>query len=231
MPSTFAKVRNKPSARRSRWFAPSSVRYDLTYLGWGSRFYSVKPGLFKCSKGWSYETVKEGSPTLILDGKTMQTSMGDAFIFGRGCAHGWTDQPNRRTEVLVWIWQAPPRGPGCLPSADELVHCKLNPNSLREIERIHAACRQEVSFPDECTPLALERLHMELDIHLARNKQPRPRARSASEQLALAIGWMRGNLSARRPVTTLCDYLQMSSGALEHLFLETQAETPLSYFQ
>jgi AraC-like DNA-binding protein len=230
MPSTFAKIRNKPSPRRSRWFASPSARYDLTYLGWGSRFYSILPGPFKCSKGWSYEMVKEGSPTLILKGETLQASTGDAFIFGRGCAHGWTDQPERRAEMLIWIWQSPPRGPGCLPAADGLVRCRLNPTSLREIERIHATSRREVSFPDDCTPLALERLHLELDSLLARNKQPKSRARSASEQLALAIRWMRENLSARRPVTTLCDYLQVSSDTLEHLFLQKLGESPASYF-
>jgi AraC-like DNA-binding protein len=231
MPSTFSKVRNKPSARRSRWFAPAAAPYDLKYLGWGSRFYGVKPTPCKPSHGWSYEAVKSGSPTLLLDGDTVQTKVGDLFIFDLACAHGWRDRPERRTEMLVWIWKSAPRSASCRPSPGGFVRHALNAATLRQIERIHAASRQEVSYPDDCTPLALERLHLELDILLGRNQQLKSRARSASEQLALAIGWMRENLSARRPVTTLCDYLQMSSGAVEHLFVEKLGKTPSSHFQ
>ncbi|MBI4027065.1 MAG: helix-turn-helix domain-containing protein [Verrucomicrobia bacterium] len=230
MASTFSKVRNKPSPRRSRWFASPSVHWDLRYLGWGSRFYSVNPTLCKRAQGWSYQIVKHGTPILILKGEKLAATMGSLFIFGPDFPHGWTDSPDHRSELLTWIWKTPPRSPQCRPPSDGFLKYTLRSGMLRQIERIHAACRQEVSFPDEFTPLALERLRLEMDILMSRFKQPAMPALTASKRIDLAICWMRENLSTRRPVTFLCDYLQMSSGALERLFMARIGEAPSSYF-
>ncbi len=156
--------------------------------------------------------------------------MGDMFLFGPDCAHGWTDRPDYRSELLTWIWKTPPRSHHCHPPSDGYLKYMLNSDALRQVERIHAACRQEVSFSDECTPLALERLRLEIDILMARLKQPSMPALPSSKRIELAIRWMRQNFSARRPVTFLCDYLQMSSGAMERLFMDKLGEQPSSCF-
>lgn len=231
MSSAFTKVRNKPNPRRSRWFLPTSVNWDLRYLGWGSRFYSVNPTPTKRAQGWSCHVVKRGTPILTLEEKKLTATGGNVFVFGPECAHGWTDHPGERSEFLVWIWKTPPRSPLCRPPSDRYLKETLNPAALRRVERIHAACRHEVSFPDGSTPLSLESLRLELEVLLARRKQPVTPAFSASKRAELAIRWMRENLASRRPITFLCDYLQMSSGALERLFMDKFGEGPSSYFQ
>lgn len=231
MPTTFAKVLNKPSARRSRWFLPSSVNWDLRYLGWGSRFYSVNPTPTKRALGWSCHVVKRGSPILTLEGRKRIATAGSVFIFGPECAHGWTDRPHQRSEFLVWIWKSAPRSPHCRPPSDRYLEETLNSAALRRVEQIHAACRQEVSFPDPSTPWAMESLRLELEVLIARLKRPVASAPSPSRRVEQAVRWMKENLASRRPITFLCDYLQMSSGALERLFLDELGETPSSCLQ
>lgn len=231
MPTNFNKVRNKPNPRRSRWFLPTSVNWDLRYLGWGSRFYSVNPTPTKRAQGWSCIVVKTGSPALTLEGRKLTTTAGNVFVFGPECAHGWIDHPGERSEFLVWIWKSPPRSPQCRPASDRYLKETLTPAALRRVEQLHAACRQEISFPDGSTPLALESLRLQLEVMLARLKQPAPPALSDKRRVEEAIRWMEQNLTSRRPITFLCDYLQVSSGSLERLFLDQHGETPSSHFQ
>ena len=108
---------------------------------------------------------------------------------------------------------------------------KVAPRIVRQLQQIHAGCRQEVAHPDGLTPLALERLRLEPELCLGRMRQSQSPLPAASNRLDLAIRWMQHNLSVRRPVSFQCDYLQVSPSSLERLFLDNLGELPSSHFQ
>lgn len=226
-----SKTAGKPTPRRSRWFAPRPGEWDLAYLGWGVRFYGINPVALKSSDNWSYQLVISGSPTLNLLGRTVATTAGDLFLFAEGCLQGWIDKPDRRSELLVWLWKSPPRCSECIPPRAGYLMWKASPRVVRQLQQIHARCRQEVANPDGLTSLALERLRLELELNLGRMRQSQSPLPAASNRLDLAIRWMQHNLSVRRPVSFLCDYLQVSPSSLERLFLDNLGELPSSHFQ
>jgi transcriptional regulator GlxA family with amidase domain len=118
-----------------------------------------------------------------------------------------------------------------VPPAGGYLLWKLPATVFRQLQQNHARCREEVARPDGLTTLALERLRLDLELCLARMKQSKSRLPEAANRLDLAIRWMQQNLSVRRPVAFLGDYLQMSATALERLFLENVGELPSAYFQ
>jgi len=220
-----------PTSRRSRWFSPRPGEWDLAYLGWGSRFYGLYPASYKPIDNWAYQVVKSGNPIAIFPSGRVETAPGDLVAFGEGSHHGWTDKGDRRSEILIWIWKTPPRCPECVPPRGGYLLWKLPATIFRQFLQIHAKCREEVANPDGLTALALERHRLELELCLARMKQSKSRLPEAANRLDLAIRWMQQNLSVRRPVAFLCDYLQMSASALERLFLDNVGALPSTYFQ
>lgn len=226
-----ATDRGMPTTRRSRWFAPRPSDWDLAYLGWGVRYYGLRPAAEKRIEGWSFQLVRSGNPILLAGHSTLPAAPGDLFVFADASRQGWTDKRDRRCEVLVWIWKSPPRCAECAPPPAGYLTWKLSSKSVRQLGQIHAQCRQEVAHPDALTPLALDRLRLGLELCLGRLRQSTPSQPSESNRLDLAIQWMRQNLSVRRPVAYLCDYLQVSAHWLEQLFLHNVGELPSSYFQ
>jgi len=230
MPSSI-KAASKPTPRRSRWFAPRPGEWDLAYLGWGARYYGVNPVPMKRGDCWSYQLILSGNPILNLGTSTLTASAGDLFLFAEGCYGGWNDKPDRRSEFLIWIWKSPPRCSECIPPQASYLMWKVSARIIRQLRQIHTQCRHEVANPDSLTPLALERHRIELELTLGRMRQSKSPLAAASNRLDLAIRWMQHNIAVRRPVSFLCDYLQVSASSLERLFLENVGELPSSYFQ
>jgi AraC-like DNA-binding protein len=230
MASSLSKGKTTPTARRSRWFAPRPGEWDLAYLGWGARFYGINPVPVKRAEYWSYQLILSGNPILTFGKSARPVSPGELFLFGEGCDQGWTDKPDGRAELLVWLWRSPPRCRECIPSHGGCLRWTVPPRLIRKLQQNHAKCRQEVAGPDALTPLTLDHLRLELELCLGRLRLSKPPPPAASNRLDLAISWMQQNLAVRRPVSFLCDYLQVSPSSLERLFRSSVGESPSEYF-
>ncbi len=86
----------------------------------------------------------------------------------------------------------------------------IDPRLQHKLEQLHTLCRQEVERPDELTKLAIEQLHIAIDVTVARLIRPKTQPPEPSVRMELAIRWTAQNLAERNPVRALCEYLQVS---------------------
>jgi transcriptional regulator GlxA family with amidase domain len=89
----------------------------------------------------------------------------------------------------------------------------------------------EVEKPDELTKLALEQLHLAIDVTVARLVQRKTQPPEPSGRVELAIRWMAQNLAEPHPVSALCEYLQVSPATLARMFQTHHGESPAMYHQ
>jgi AraC-like DNA-binding protein len=227
---SFSKALHLPPPGRPRWTASNMSHLDLLYLGWGQRFFGQHPIPISRHEGWIYAIVQKGNPILCGEQNDLTLKTGEIVIIDPECATGWSDQKRGCASLLVWMWKSSPRITHTIPPQKGLLRWKLNQEFLRSLTSIHSASRNEVENLDVWTNQSLEHLRLQLDVFLARSikiKQPPP----STMRFDLAIRWMQQHLSARNPVASICDYLQVSSSTLNRLFLLYSKETPAGYHQ
>ena len=141
---------------------------DLFYLAWGHRQYGQTPIPISRHPGWQYVLVNQGNPILVLHGRQKILNPGDLLVFDPECASGWMDEVDGVCDLLVWIWRTPPRCGECRPSMATYRQWMIGSRLWERLEQLHGLCRQEVEHPDKLTGIALEHLHLAMDIAVAR---------------------------------------------------------------
>jgi len=229
--SALPQALHLPPPGRPRWVCPESAQLELLYLAWGHRQYGRNPIPVSRHPGWHYVLVNRGKPTLALENDQKVLNAGDFLVIGPDCASGWTDRPDAVTDLLVWIWRTGPRCSECVTDSTAYRQWTIGTRLWRKLEQLHELCREEVERPDEFTKLAIEQLHIAIDVTAARLIRPRTQPPEPSVRMELAIRWMAQNLAERNPVSDLCDYLQISPATLARMFQTHHGESPAVYHQ
>jgi AraC-like DNA-binding protein len=229
--STLPNALHLPPPGRPRWVCAESAQLDLLYLAWGHRVYGRNPIPMSRHPGWHYVLVSRGSPTLILEQEQKVLNPGDFLVIDPDCASGWTDKPDAVCDLLVWIWRSGPRCSECTAAPGAYQQWTIDPRLQHKLEQLHTLCRQEVERPDELTKLAIEQLHIAIDVTVARLIRPKTQPPEPSVRMELAIRWMAQNLAERNPVRALCEYLQISPATLARMFQTHHGESPATYHQ
>jgi AraC-like DNA-binding protein len=227
----FPKALHLPPPGRPRWVCPKTARLDLLYLAWGHRQYGQNPIPVSRHPGWHYVLVSRGKPTLVLGYEQKVLNPGDFLVIDPDCPSGWTDRPDGVSELFVWIWRTGPNCRDCAVKRRTYRQWSIGTPLWRELEKFHALCRKEVERPDELTKLALEQLHLMIDITVARDIRNRFRPPDPSVRVELARRWMAQNLAAPNPVGALCEYLQVSPATVVRMFQMHHGESPVMYHQ
>lgn len=213
-----------------RWVAPESAQLDLVYLGWGKRRFAQHPIPRSRHPGWVYFLIRRGAPTLRLEGTAIHTTHpGEVIVVGPDCASGWTDTGDGVTDLLTWVWRSPPRCAAPSFSADGFRSFGTSLRLRRTLEAIHDSCRREVEGLDAFVKPALEQQRLAMDVAIARAVQHTVAPPESALRLELALRWLAQNLSEPRPVSALCDYLQVSPATLNRLFQAHLSESPASH--
>lgn len=219
-----------PPPGRPRWVCAESAQLDLLYLAWGHRQYGQNPIPVSRHPGWHYILVTKGKPTLVTEDGKAALSAGDFLIVDPDCASGWLDRPDGVADLLVWIWRTGPRCAQCAAAPGSYRKWAIGTRLWHKLEQYHALCRQEVERPDDLTRLALEQLHLAIDVTIARLvgkfQPPEP-----SVRMELAVRWMAQSLAEPHPVSALCEYLQVSPATLTRMFHSHHGESPAAYHQ
>lgn len=218
-----------PPPGRPRWVCPPSAELDLLYLGWGRRRFGDQPVPRSRHPGWVYFLVRSGRPAFRLEERRLLLRAGRVLVVGPDCASGWTDVPRGVCEVLTWVWRTPPRCDESRPPADGFIDVSAGASLRRALLQAQALCRREVERPDPLTRLALEHARLQMDLAIARARQPRVVAPASALRMELALRWMAANTAEPRPVAALCDYLQVSPVTLYRLFQLHVHESPAAY--
>ena len=229
--STIPKALHLPPPGRPRWICPESAQLDLLYLAWGHRQYGQNQIPVSRHPGWHYVLVNRGKPTLLLEHEEKDLSAGDFLVIEPDCASGWTDRSDGVCDLLVWIWRT---GPRCAESSADpgtFRQWAIGTRLWHKLEQLHTLCRLEVERPDEFTKLAIEQLHLAIDVTVARLVQRKVQPPEPSVRVELAVRWMAQNLANPNPVAALCDYLQISPATLTRMFRTHHGESPAVYHQ
>ncbi len=229
--SQLPKALYLPPPGRPRWVCPESAQTDLIYMAWGHRQYGRNPIPVSRHPGWHYILVNRGKPTLVFEREKKVLNPGDFLVIDPDCASGWSDRPDAVSDLLVWIWRTAPRCAELTPTSGSHRQWSISTRLWRKLEQFHALCRQEVERPDEFTKLALEQLHLAIDVSVARLVQRKVQPPEPSVRMELAVRWMAQNLAEPHPVTALCDYLQVSPATLARMFQSQHGESPATYHQ
>jgi AraC-like DNA-binding protein len=222
----FVSQTSNPSRRT----APGA-RLDLCYAAlerrqhWGNSASLMKP------RGWLYVLVGHGRPTLLLENRHVVLSPGDFVIAGPECSVGWTDKPGAVSDRLVWLWRTGPRCMECAVEPNTYRLWRVNSRLWRDLEQLHALCRPEVERPDGLSTLALDQLHVAIDIAVARQVRRKCQKAKTSARMEFAEHWIAQNLAERNLTAGLCDYLQISPATLTRMFQAHHGESPASYHQ
>jgi len=226
--SEFIRALQLPPAGRPRWQPPAAATYDLLYLAWGRRSYGRHPIQTTLGIGWEYLLLVQGSPTFSLGQRTKKLQPGTFVIIPPDCPSGLSDHPDGKCEVLGWIWRTPPR-PGLVGQGMEAPSFfKPHASFGKPLNQLHLRCRHEIASPNSTTPFALEILHAQLDLALMR-ASAKAFATDSEARIELALRWIDQHLNERRPVSSLCAYLQVSVATLNRLFREHIGTTPHTY--
>ena len=220
-----------PPPGRPRWVCPESAQLDLIYLAWGHRQYGQSPIPVSRHPGWHYVLVNRGAPTLVLEHEQKKLSPGDFLVIDPDCASGWIDWPDAVSDLLVWVWRTGPRCPHLLVPGEAYREWAIGTKLWHKLEQLHTQCRQEVERPDELARLALEQLHLAIDVTVARLVQRKVQPPESSVRMELAVRWMAQNLAESSPVSGLCEYLQISPATLARMFQTHHKESPAMYHQ
>ncbi len=229
--STLPTELHLPPPGRPRWVCPESAQLDLLYLAWGHRQYGRNPIPVSRHPGWHYILVNRGRPTLVLENEKKVLGPGDFLVIDPDCASGWIDRPDSVSDLLVWIWRTGPRCSECAAEPGTYRQWSIGTRLWHKLEQFHALCRLEVEKPDELTKLALEQLHLAIDVTVARLVQRKTQPPEPSVRVELAIRWMAQNLAEPHPVSALCEYLQVSPATLARMFQTHHGESPAMYHQ
>jgi AraC-like DNA-binding protein len=229
--NSLPKALHLPPPGRPRWVCPESAQLDLLYLAWGHRLYGQNPIPVSRHPGWHYVLVNRGKPTLALENNQQVLNPGDFLVIDPDCASGWLDTPDGVCDLLVWIWRTGPRCAECSPDSGAYRQWVIDPPLQHKLEQLHALCREEVERPDELSKLAIEQLHIGIDVTVARLVRGRTQPPEPSVRMELAIRWMMQNLAVPNPVSGLCEYLQISPATLTRMFQTHHGESPGLYHQ
>ncbi len=229
--SLLPKALHLPPPGRPRWVRPESAQLDLLYLAWGHRQYGQNPIPVSRHPGWHYVLVNRGKPTLVLESEQRDLNAGDFLVIHPDCASGWTDRPDGVSDLLVWIWRTGPRCSECAVEPGTYRQWAIGTRLWHKVEHLHGLCRLEVERPDELTKLAIEQLHLAIDVTVARHVQRKMGPPEPSLRMELAVRWMAQNLAEPNPVTALCEYLQISPATVVRMFQTHHGESPAVYHQ
>jgi AraC-like DNA-binding protein len=229
--SLLPKELHLPPPGRPRWVCPESAQLDLLYLAWGHRQYGRNPIPVSRHPGWHYVLVDRGKPTLVIEHDQKVLNPGDFLVIDPDCASGWMDRPDGVCDLLVWIWRTGPRCSDCSTAPGTYRQWAIDPPLQHKLEQLHAMCREEVERPDDLSKLAIQRLHIAIDVTVARLVRRKTQPPEPSVRMELAIRWMAQNLAEPNPVSDLCEYLQISPATLTRMFQTHYKESPALYHQ
>jgi AraC-like DNA-binding protein len=229
--SSLPQALHLPPAGRPRWLCPESAQLDLLYLAWGHRQYGQTPIPVSRHPGWHYILVTRGKPTLVFERGKEGLNAGDFLVVDPDCASGWVDRPDGVADLLVWIWRTGPRCAECTPEPAGYRQWSIGTRLWHKLEQFHALSRQEVERPDDLTKLAIEQLHMVIDVTVARLVQRKAQPPEPSVRMELAIRWMAQNIAEPHPISAVCEYLQVSPATLTRMFQSQHGESPSAYHQ
>lgn len=225
------KALHLPPPGRPRWVCPESAQLDLLYLAWGHRQYGRNPIPVSRHPGWHYVLVDRGKPTLVIEHDQKVLNPGDFLVIDPDCASGWKDRPDAVCDLLVWIWRTGPRCSDCSTAPGTYRQWAIDPPLQHKLEQLHAMCREEVERPDDLSKLAIERLHIAIDVTVARLVRRKTQPPEPSVRMELAIRWMAQNLAEQNPISGLCEYLQISPATLTRMFQTHHKQSPALYHQ
>lgn len=130
---------------------------------------------------------------------------------------------------MTWVWRTAPRCAECTPQPNGWLTFAADAKLRRILLNDHALCRREVEQPDSHTKLALEQIRLQMDLAIARAQQPRAVAPEPALRMELALRWMAANPAASNPVSSLCEYLQISPATLYRLFQTHLGASPADH--
>lgn len=213
----------------TRWVAPAGTDLDLLYLNWGQRRHGQSPARLATHQGWIYAYVHKGNPALQVARRVVRLQPGQFAIVDPACSSAWTDTPHGVSELLTWLWLTPPRCEEAAPAQGDFRLFQLDHPLRHKLRQLHLLCRGEVEHPDTLTKLQLEQVRLQLDLALARSGQPKLQPPQTSLRIQFALRWLAQNLDEPRPVSALCDYLQVSQVTLNRLFRMHLGESLAAY--
>jgi AraC-like DNA-binding protein len=214
-PENHGEMSGAPPAQ---WAAPAGAQLDLLYLNWGMRRHGQAPSRLGPHQGWVYAFVLKGNPSLQSVNGAARLQPGQCVVIHPACSSGWTDAPQGVSELLTWVWLTPPRCEECAPPENAFRAFQLDRVLRHRVRQLHGLCRGEVERPDSLTKLQIEQARLQLDLLLARSARPKITPPQSSLRVQFALRWLAQNLDEPRPVSALCDYLQVSQATLNRLF-------------
>ncbi len=211
----------------TRWGCPNGVQLDLLSLSWGR--YGQSPRSPR-HQGWIYAFVYKGARMLELAKSSVRLPAGQLVIVDPACACRWSDASAGASQLLTWLWMAPPRCAECTPPTGGFRLFPVDPPLRQKLKQIHLLCRSTVEHPDGLTKLELEQSRLQLDLAIARSQRPKLNPPQTDLRLQFALRWLAQNLDEPKPVIVLCDYLQVSQATLNRLFRSQLRESVATYY-
>lgn len=141
---------------------------------------------------------------------------GEMIIIKPGVRISIPQQKPTAFHVINWLWKAPP-----LPELSSLMEepwlkFRLSESTLTQIRMLHAASHREVQRPDTLSHIALQLIHRQLDVLLARHCARPPSAPATRHELAL--NFLHNHPEIQNPVSALADYLEISTSTVKRIF-------------
>jgi AraC-like DNA-binding protein len=217
-----------PPKDRPYWLPTPQSRFELNYLSWGYRWYGIAPIAPSLHEGWHYFLVLEGTPTALIQGRSLRLRPGSVCIAHPDCPVGHRDLLKRRCRILTWIWRTPPNHSALQSSDAGFLRLQFTKGQMRRLETLHGECRKAVAVADERSMLVLHGARIQLDLCLLEARE-HSEAADGDFRFNLAGEYIRKHLTEDKLIRSLCEYLQISEASLKRLFHEHAKKSPRDF--
>jgi AraC family transcriptional regulator len=206
----------------------------LRYLGIGKRSLGEVPMPPHKRLNWEFLAVISGRCAPILEGEQKQPLATDTlWLFPPNCVHGWTGEPQKTCEVMVFHFSTVPQAVERAVQDNAYISMQFLPADRRRLIRLFKELKPHYWRPTLTSDIVAERALMDLGLLILRNLPkgtPRPRNPHLARVL-IAENWVREHLAERPTVVRVADVAGISQSQLNRLFIRVRREGPKHVFE
>jgi AraC-like DNA-binding protein len=199
--------------------------FMFRYISNGTRNYASEPISLRRRSTWEFEAVIQGRIAPILPRSYQIPCESSLWAFPPNTAHGWTGEPGRTAEVIVFhplqVPQVLNHAAKAADREDKFLAIPLSHQDIQWLQGTYNAALQSSNHFDQLSPLRLERIILDISL-LILDRIPRrwlPEARYDQDaMLTRVLAWLEDHLTEGAEIRDACKACGCSPAHLRRLF-------------
>lgn len=202
----------------------------------GERHYGERPFPGYAREHWEFQAILSGNARITSEDRAAACASPKIYISGPQSAHGWTDDPSGRSEILVLHFTDVPEAFHTWVALDGSMCLPLDAKGLRTLTFVRTHLETHYRCPRASTGAAVRAtLYLLLEIVLAARTAQEPsstrRDRYHQEKIRQALHYYERNLWFDPSVDAVGAAIGLSASQMRRIFRSTLGLSPHKSFR